>query len=1245
MHLLVAQPGDVGDGTEAVDLAQPPGDIICLSAAASDLAVLAAAHDRNGGEAASLRLANVMQLEHNMSVDLYVENTVSQSRLIVIRLLGGVRYWNYGIEQVAATCRANNILLAVVPGDDQPDPELAEFSTLPGEACHRIWQYFAQGGAENADQLLAYLSSLLGQDTPWREPAPLLRAGIYNRTSRDINLADLKTDWQPDAPVAAIVFYRALVQAEDLKPVDALITALINQGINPLPIFVGSLKDEFAADFVRDTLAEGAANLVLNLTGFAISTPGKDAGETPFSDADCPVFQVPLSGNTETAWRAGSQGMQPRDLAMNIALPEVDGRIITRAISFKQSDNFDPATQSAIVRHEPVTDRVDFVARLAAAWLRLRNTEISNRRVGVIVANYPNKDGRLGNGVGLDTPAAVAAFFQEMRRVGYTLTGDVPRTGKELADLLMAGLTNSPASRAGGVVYPLTDYLRDFEQLPLGLQEQVTARWGAPETDPFYTDEGLRLSVHQFGNVVLAVQPSRGYDIDPLATYHDPDLVPPHRYIAFYGWLRRTFDAHAVIHFGKHGNLEWLPGKAVALSENCYPDAVFGPLPHLYPFIVNDPGEGTQAKRRSQAVVVDHLMPPLTRAESYGPMRDLEQLVDEYYQAAGMDPRRLDLLRQKILDKSREIGLDRDVGIGGDDAEIEALSKIDNYLCELKEMQIRDGLHVFGKVPDGGQLTDLLVALTRVPRGDGTGKNASMLRALAADLKMDDFDPLDCVLGEPWSGPRPDCLVDDVLWRTNGDTVERLEGLAQGLVARDAERDPTWTESAAVLDYIADDLQPTVIACGELETAGLLAGLEGRFVAPGSSGAPSRGRLDVLPTGRNFYSVDIRAIPTPTAWQLGWKSATLLIERHFQEHGEYPRRLALSAWGTANMRTGGDDIAQALALMGVQPVWDPQAQRVSGFEIIPASVLDRPRVDLVFRVSGFFRDAFPFQLDLVASAARAVAQLNEPEDINPLAAQYGRDREAFVTAGLSGEEAEMRAGIRVFGSKPGAYGAGLQTLIDERCWETDEDLARAYVAWGGFAYGDGNDGVAVPDLFEARLKNVEVVVHNQDNREHDILDSDDYYQFEGGIAAAVRHYSGTQPEIYHNDHSRTETPKIRTLRDEIGRVVRARAANPKWIEGVMRHGYKGAFEIAATVDYLFAFAATARVVEDHHFEMLFEAYLNDDRVREFIEEHNAPALSEIAARFDEAIERGFWHPRSNSVGAMLQTLRGEPNHG
>jgi cobaltochelatase CobN len=811
---------------------------------------------------------------------------------------------------------------------------------------------------------------------------------------------------------------------------------------------------------------------------------------------------------------------------------------------------------------------------------------------------------------------------------------------------LSVGPTNALDGRAGkvgGVDLPLADYVRFLDAVPEAARTTVVDRWGAPDADPYVEGDRFRLAVHRLGNVAVAIQPARGYHIDPKASYHDPDLPPPHGYLAFHAWLRGAFDAHAVVFVGKHGNLEWLPGKALALSENCFPEVALGPLPVLYPFIVNDPGEGSQAKRRIAATVIDHLTPPLTRAELHGPLQELEALVDEYFQAMGVDPRRLPLLSERILDAARRTGLDKDVGIDPDEAEEVALGKLDNHLCELKELQIRDGLHIFGTAPEGRLLTDLLVALARVPRDRGEGGNASLQRAIAADLGLDGFDPLDPASAKAWAGKRPDALaaIDTMPWRTEGDTVERLEILSCRLVSGETPCPAGWPRTTAVLAEVESRLRPAVLQSGPDETANLLRGLDGRFVPPGPSGAPSRGRPDVLPTGRNFYSVDTRAVPTAAAWTLGLKSAALVLDRYLQENGEWPKRLAVSAWGTANMRTGGDDIAQILAFLGVRPQWEAVSGRVTGFEILPLSVLDRPRVDVTVRISGFFRDAFPYQVDLIDSAVRAVAELEEPAEYNPIAARVADDARGLEETGVTPAAARSRAAFRVFGSKPGAYGAGLQALIDERIWEDEADLAEAYLEWGAYAYGQGAEGAAEPDLFRARLAGAELVVHNQDNREHDLLDSDDYYQFEGGITAAVRHLSGAQPVVYHTDSSRPESPKVRTLAEEIARIVRGRAANPKWIAGVMRHGYKGAFEIAATVDYLFAFAATARCVDDHHFEQLFDAYLEDDAVRGFLEDKNPVALKEIAERFQEAIDRGLWHPRRNTVqGRLVEITEG-----
>ncbi|NRP73717.1 Aerobic cobaltochelatase subunit CobN [Ensifer psoraleae] len=1418
MHLLLAQKGTIADGNEAIDLGQSPADVLFLSAADTELASIAAAYGRRT-RARTLRIASLMNLMHPMSVDTYVDRTARHAKLIVVRPLGGASYFRYVLEALHAAAVMGKFQIAVLPGDDKPDPGLDPFSTVSAEDRERLWAYFTEGGADNAGLFLDYAEALIaGCEKP--QPArPLLKAGIWwpgegvigverwraiaglpgtppsvlpdispTRGEIDPRAAPVSpTNGRPSNPVAAetqavtsvvsplvgemsgrteggtatttegnkeaeptvaICFYRALVQSGETKPVEALIEALAAEGMRALPVFVSSLKDQVSIGTLQAIFAESAPDVVMNATGFAVSAPGADRQPTVLESTGAPVLQVIFSGSSRAAWEASAQGLMARDLGMNVALPEVDGRILSRAVSFKAASVYDPAVEANIVGHEPLLDRVRFAARLAANWARLRRAKPEARRIAIVMANYPNRDGRLGNGVGLDTPAGTIEVLKAMAAEGYPVD-DLPQDGDALIRFLMAGPTNA-ASRDREIreVISLNQYKDFLASLPKQIQDEVTARWGEPEADPFFLDGAFALPLARFGDVLVGIQPARGYNIDPKETYHAPDLVPPHGYLAFYAFLRQVVKADAIIHMGKHGNLEWLPGKALALSENCYPEAVFGPTPHLYPFIVNDPGEGTQAKRRTSAVIIDHLTPPLTRAESYGPLKDLEALVDEYYEAAGGDPRRLRLLSRQILDLVRDIGLDHDAGIEKADSDDKALEKLDAYLCDLKEMQIRDGLHIFGVAPEGRLLTDLTVALARVPRGLGEGGDQSLQRAIAADLGLggsarippsvlpdisptrgeigdasaltsaapqreaspparqrdaslvarspqagltaegavvsdsvdqpriggsagepngrhlpisplvgempgraeggaspqpQPFDPLDCVMSTPWTGPMPALLasLSDAPWRTAGDTVERIELLAAKLVSGEIACPADWPATRAVLDGIDARLKPSIENSGEAEIKGLLTGLDGRFVAPGPSGAPTRGRPDVLPTGRNFYSVDSRAVPTPAAYELGKKSAELLIRRYLQDHGEWPSSFGLTAWGTSNMRTGGDDIAQALALIGAKPVWDMASRRVTGYEIVPLAVLGRPRVDVTLRISGFFRDAFPEQIALFDKAIRAVGALEEDDADNMIAARMRAETRRLQEKGVDPKEAARRASYRVFGAKPGAYGAGLQAMIDEKGWDKRSDLADAYLTWGGYAYGAGEDGKAERGLFEERLRSIEAVIQNQDNREHDLLDSDDYYQFEGGMSAAAEHLSGQRRAIYHNDHSRPEKPVIRSLEEEIGRVVRARVVNPKWIDGVMRHGYKGAFEIAATVDYMFAFAATTGAVRDHHFEAAYRAFIADEKVLAFLQEKNPAALAEMAERFLETIDRGLWNPRSNSARFELNSLSAE----
>ena len=1252
MHLLrVEEGGALYDSDEAVDLGQPPGDVVILTSADTEVALLSAAVTawQKDADAPQVRIANYLSLTHPFSVDQYIANTITGARLVIVRLLGGSAYWSYGVQRLRAQAESGGVPVAFLPGDARPDPELDYLSTVGTAQCHALAAYLDAGGPDNAAAFLTAARDIMdGSDTA-PPPRPLLRAGIYWPDSDTPDLMSLRAEWTDGAPVAAIVFYRALLQAGDLAPVDAMIRACREAGLNPLPLFSASLKDGDSAPILADLLRRGGADVILNMTSFAVSDPAGAGDEMPgltsagpFGAVDAPVLQLVLSASREGDWQDSVAGLTARDLAMNVALPELDGRILSRAVGFKKPPQRHPLTHAMTTAYEAQMERAAYVAQLAAAWARLRHRPNGEKRVALIMANYPNRDGRLANGVGLDTPESVMQTITALADAGYGVA-KAPTDSAALVAALRAGPTNEGwQGRTCDAVLPDSAYLAHFNSLPASLRDELTARWGAPDSDPMHDGTGFRLPLRRYGNVIVAVQPARGYNIDPKATYHSPDLLPPHNYLALYWWLRGEFGADAVVHFGKHGNLEWLPGKALSLSSSCLPEAVLGALPHLYPFIVNDPGEGAQAKRRTAAVILDHLTPPMTQADSHGVMAELEAQMDEYYEAAGMDRARSDALLTDILATATRAGITADCGI--DDAEdpAEQLLKLDNYLCDLKELQIRDGLHVFGISPSTDLADGLLTQILRTPRGDGEGMNASLPRAIAHDLVLggdDGFDPLTAERGAPWDGARPSCLaaLSDNAWRSAGDTVERIDNLAAAMVA--GRSDPVGTASALVIDRALATIRERLAACGPRETEAMLRGLSGQFIPAGASGAPTRGRPEVLPTGRNFFSIDSRALPTPVAWRLGWASAEALLDRHLMDHGNWPRAVVLSVWGTSNMRTGGDDIAQALALMGVRPSWDAASRRVTGFEIIPLDSLGRPRVDVCLRCSGFFRDAFPAQMTLFDRAVRALAALDEPEDMNPIAASARREADAARNAGLDAETAARQSTLRIFSAKPGAYGAGLQALIDEKLWQDRSDFAEAFLVWSGHAYGEHAEGIAARDVLETRLAGSDAVLHNQDNREHDILDSDDYYQFAGGLSAAVAHLSGRDVPVYHNDHSLAERPVIRTLGEEIGRVVRGRASNPKWIEGAMRHGYKGAFEMAATVDYLFAFAATTRQVAEHHFAALYEAYIENDAVRDFLVDANDAAYADMLARFEEAIERGLWTPRRNSVQSDIERLR------
>ncbi|WP_067709345.1 cobaltochelatase subunit CobN [Nocardia yamanashiensis] len=1172
---------------------------------------------------ADYRLANPARL---LPADL--PGLLEGADLVIVRILGGRRAWEEGLD----TVRASGIPMVALGGEIAPDAELMEVSTVPGGVAADAHNYLAAGGPENLRQLHNFLSdTVLLTGHGFEPPVDMPSWGELERDSREL---------PEGAPTVAVVYYRAQHLAGNTGYIDALCTAIEDKGARAVPLYCASLRTAEPALLHRLRQADALVVTVLAAGGTKPATASAGGDDEAWdvgalADLDVPILQGLCLTSGRAQWEANDDGLSPLDVATQVAVPEFDGRIITVPFSFKEFD------ADGLSTYVPDPERAARVAGIAVRYARLRHIPAGEKRVAIVLSAYPTKHARIGNAVGLDTPASAIKLLNELRSAGYDLgePGEIPGLEQQDGDALIHALIAaggqdpdwlSAEQLEGNPIRISADlYAEWFATLPADLREAVIEAWGPPPGE-LYVDRSqdpkgeIVIAALRFGNVVLIVQPPRGFGENPVAIYHDPDLPPSHHYLAAYRWIaaREGFAADAMVHLGKHGNLEWLPGKTLGMSASCGTDAALGDLPLIYPFLVNDPGEGTQAKRRAHATLVDHLIPPMARAETYGDISRLEQLLDEHSNISTLDPAKLPAIRQQIWTLMRAAKMDHDLGLAErpeEDVFDDMLLHVDGWLCEIKDVQIRDGLHVLGQAPEGEAEVDLVLAMLRARQLWGGEVNVPGLREAlglseSGDESRERVDTFEARARE---------LVSAL--QQNDWDVQAIDPLTEDLVGTD---EPVRLENVRkVLGFAATEVVPRLRQTG-VEVARILHALNGGFIPAGPSGSPLRGLINVLPTGRNFYSVDPKAVPSRLAWETGQAMADSLLERYHADHGEYPRSVGLSVWGTSAMRTSGDDIAEVFALLGVRPVWDEASRRVTKLEAISLEELGRPRIDVTVRISGFFRDAFPHVLALLDDAVRLVAGLDEPAESNYVRAHSQSD--------LAEHGDERRATTRIFGSKPGTYGAGLLQLIDSKSWRTDEDLAQVYTTWGGYAYGRDLDGAPAADDMRTAYKRIAVAAKNTDTREHDIADSDDYFQYHGGMVAAVRALTGKNPEAYIGDSTRPDAVRTRTLSEETARVFRARVVNPRWLEAMRRHGYKGAFEMAATVDYLFGYDATTNVVADWMYEKLADSYVFDEVNRKFMEQSNPWALHGIAERLLEAAERKLWE---QPEAATLERLR------
>ena len=1181
------------------------------------------------------------------------EHFARSCHLAIFNLHGGKKSLS-SFDELVQRLQDSSVSIYAQSASNEPEIELMKLSTVDNAVYRKVSQYLDYGGRENFYSLLLYLANyFIGSNYEFSEPLRPIWEGIYHPDFDHVPTLQeyLQSKCVAGRPTVGLWFYQSLWQAGNTVFIDRLIEEIEGQGANVIPVFLHAAKDvergTKGAEWVVENLfmkdGRPIIDVLISTLMFSLSIKPwegsdiKEGQEVARSEEwfikrlNVPVLKAIVTYNTLAEWNESLQGCSPMDISMGIAMPEFDGMLITVPVAARERTDIDPLTGARVIRFEPLPERTNKIVRLSLNWAKLRHIPNSQKKVAIIFHNYPPRDDRIGTAFGLDSPVSVLNIMKAMDDAGYTIER-MPENGQALIEDVKSRLTldrrwRSPEELAKRAIDSVTegDYRAWFKQLPVAVQEKMTSAWGEAPGKLFVHKKNLIIPGVINGNIFIGLQPPRGFLEDPAAIYHSPDHPIPHHYYAYYRWIRDVFRADLVMHIGKHGSLEWLPGKSVGLSDSCFPDIAISDLPNIYPYIINNPGEGTQAKRRSYCCIIDHLVPVMHNADAYDEMAELEVMLADYYQAASEDPSKLPTQKKMIWEKVCEAKLDHDLEIEEEEAFSDFdkfLEKLHEYLHEMADTQIRDGLHILGEPPEGSRLDEFLVALTRLANGQVPSLRQSLAEAMGYD-----YDYLLDNRGKIVSGSKT-CgqVIEDLNAHAlrlvsglheRGFAVETIPELMKEILGK---RNPKIEK---VLDYIATTLAPNIDATVD-ELSAILCASDGGFVSPGPSGAPTRGMADILPTGRNFYSVDPQAIPSQAAWKVGVAQADALLERYLEDEGCYPESLGMVIWGSPTMRTKGDDIAEVLCLMGVRPVWEERSGRVTGIELIPMEELQRPRIDVMLRISGFFRDAFPNIVHLVDRAVELVAEQKEPPEQNFLAKHVSADISEKTAAGIDLEQAKTLACYRIFGCRPGAYGAGVSDAIDSKNWKDEKDLAEIYVKWGGYAYGRKNFGVTVSDEFRRRLSRLDLTVKNEDTREYDMLDGDDFYSYHGGMIAAVKALKGELPRSYCGDSSDPDRVKTRSTVEETKHIFRARILNPKWIESMKRHGYKGAGDISRMVDIAFGWDATAEVLEDWMYEELANKYALDKEMQEWLKKVNPHALQNIAERLLEAVERGMW---------------------
>ena len=1115
--------------------------------------------------------------------------------------------------------------------------------------------YYLLNGRVNLLNLLKYTAYLAGDekirfdkpvDNPWE--------GIFHPddTDKTYHSADdyFKDHPRSDKGIIGLLISRGSKINEDLEIEKEIIKQIEEKGYSALPVFTYSWADESLGakgqawainEYFIGTDGDTIPDALIKLMSFSGKRGEDNDTSRLYEKLDCPVFKpVSLYNKSIKEWMESKNGIS-HEIGWSIALPEVEGAIEPVYIGGKGENNDE--------KRYPVISRVEKMVNRVIKWVEIRKKPDREKKCVFVLNNNPcsSAEATVGGGAKLDTLESVARILKSMSEKGYNIN-NVPQTGREIADTIMERkavadfrwTTVTEIIKKGGVIYsmPKDEYISIFDRMPEKSKEAVIEAWGTPPGEEkdgvppaMVHDDSICITGVSYGNAIVCVQPKRGCagskcDGVVCKILHDPECPPTHQYIASYKYFEEIFKADFIIHVGTHGTLETLPGKGTGLSDECFPDICAGNLPLLYIYNADNSHEGTVAKRRALATIVDHMQAVFTESGLYEDLEQTDRLVEQYETARLSEPDQAVQLEKDIIEKIGSCGLKDQIKCELNSENIDNVIKETHDILELvRNTQITEGMHVFGEIPIGEKRTDLLYNILRYESPEKPG-----LRKIICNLYDLDFEKL----------LKDQSVFVRMYKKSAGAVLEDMDRIGREVIRRFLSGEETDASIDGSGTYIiknkkaVNDLEDFRGRVQELNTRidmstemrSLLKAADGRFVSPGPGGAITRGRDEVIPTGRNMYTLDPSTVPTKAAWITGQKLANSVIEKFLQEEGRYPETFGMYLMSSDILWAGGEGIAQLLWFMGVKPVWLSYG-KVNDFEIIPPDELGRPRIDVSIKISGMVRDNFLDRVELLDRAVRAVAGLDE----DPADNFIRKHTFEYLENGMDEEESQTR----IFGARPGTHLNGISLQVYASAWKDRSEMLDVFTYFNGYSYGTDGYGKEAYRSLQSVLKNVDITYNKVVSDEFDLLGCCGYFGSHGGMTVAARQLSGRDVRAYYGDSRESENICVRTLSEELDRIVRSKLLNPKWIEGMKQHGYKGAGDICKSIGVLYGWEATTDEVGDWVFDEITMTYIKNKENYDFFKENNPWALEEIERRLIEASKRGLWQP-GEGIEELLQ---------